>query len=425
MAAENLPKWVAQILDHFTSTYLGEHGLIVTSLDAKGNITNSEPLIADFGDVLPFLYYFGQEEFALEQVRRAKPFLWHGLYSRNGLIQAFYNHDWLLGLLELYQLSNEAWLLDMATEGVETLYRCLGYKNVILDSRPNWRSWRNWLPRANPFNGGYIEIWVELYKCTGDHKYLEQARALAQAWIRTPFFERHGLFRRIEIVGLDRVSNIMARFSQGGLVQLFKDNTNLVYGLLALFQQTGETCWLDALERWVEAFTHYFWNNGNVYLWLDRDLNGHEPHLKASFSALDLLCDLHHAGVGGKGPLQLAKAIGDFWLEQQWPSGLFPEKPGATIDHLDANVDMIVALTKLSYLVDNQDYEESARRCQSALLELHSSPYGYVQAVGRDGQIVDNRVIVKYQGLLLKTAILREGFANPYDVSKWALIRDR
>lgn len=420
-----LPDRVHAICQRFQTIYLGSHGLIVTALGHDGQILDAEPLIADFGDVLPFLAYFGHTDFALAQVRIARPFLWHGLYRRDGQVLAFYNHDWLLGLVELYQLTNQAWLLDMAIEGAETLYRHLGYKNIILDGRFNWKSWRSWLPRANPFNGGYIEIWIDLYKCTSDSRYLGQACAFAQAWLRTSFFKRHGLFRRIEIVGLDTSSNLVARFSHGGLVRLFKDNTNLIYGLLALFRLTREPHWLDALERWVEAFRRYFWNNGNVYLWLDQDLKGYEPHLKASFSALDLLCDLYHSGVAKDIVLPLAKAIGDFWLEQQWPNGLFPESPGAKRDHLDANVDLIVALTKLSYLIGNRSYEESGHRCQSGLLELHASPYGYVEAVDRDGQILNGRVTVKYQGLLLKLAVLRDGFTNVYDVSRWFLIRDR
>jgi hypothetical protein len=174
----------------------------------------------------------------------------------------------------------------------------------------------------------------------------------------------------------------------------------------------------------VGAFAHWLWNEGNVYLLLDRRFRGYQPHLKAGFAAMDLLCDMHVVGVGRPDTLNLARAIGEFWLSQQWPNGLFPKIPGEASDHLDANTDLSVALHKLAFLTGDTRYRQAAERCRDAILVYHAGPAGYVLSVSREGQVVDARVLVKYQSLLLKLALL-DG-ESPYDDTRVAgLLRDR
>ena len=249
----------------------------------------------------------------------------------------------------------------------------------------------------NPFNGGYIELWLELLEHTHDAAWLERAERLARGWSCTEAFEHSGVFCRIEsthstalAATLEQASTLKAR--------LFKDNTNLVWGILALHQRTGEPRWRRVLSRWLSGFEAHFWNAGNVFLLLDPALRGREPSLKAAFSSIDLLCDFHHAGVEPQRSLALAAAAADFWLTQQWPNGLFPEQPGGGRDDLDANVDLTVALWKLHALTGEDRYRVAATRCRSALLELHAGPYGYGLAVDQAGRVVDRQIISEVPG---------------------------
>ena len=155
---------------------------------------------------------------------------------------------------------------------------------------------------------------------------------------------------------------------------------------------------------------------------------GYDHTLKAAFSALDLLVDLHAAGVGEGRALDLAREIAAAWLPLQWPEGLFPAAPQADYDHLDANVDMAVALVKLAALegTDTEPLASAADRCRRAILEHHAAPAGYVLAVDREGRVVDGRVLVKYQALLTKLALLPDDPADLVGNTEiLSLLRDR
>jgi hypothetical protein len=148
--------------------------------------------------------------------------------------------------------------------------------------------------------------------------------------------------------------------------------------------------------------------------------------LKAAFASIELLCD---AQVGLPGPvswLDHACRIADFWMVRQWPNGLFPLSPDAAADHLDANTDMAVALNKLAERTGRGDLRSAARRCTEGLLEQHRRPAGYVLSVDRQGRTVDGRIMIKYQALLLKLALLDERYGPIYqDAARLSLLRDR
>lgn len=419
------PIWVAETLDRCHSVYLNSKGLLITAIDSNGAILDAEPLIADFGDILPFLWFFGLQDFVRDQLDRARPYLLEGLYRQRDRVHLFYNHDWLLGLLDLHRQSGDLELLDLAETGAATVGQSYFYRDLLIDEHPRLLHPRSWLMSASPFNGGYIELWVDLYKRTGKTSYLEWASRLACGWVRDQTFRDCGVFPRRFSTWIPCAESLFCHFVTLRS-RLFKDNTNLVWGILSLYQETGNAGWRDVLTRWVDGFERYFWNHGNVYLMLDYQLNGYGLSLKAGFSALDLLCDLNIAGVDPDRTQYLGASIGDFWLDQQWENGLFPEEPGGGWDHLDANLDLVVALSKLCAITGNPRYADAAGRCKEALLALHAMPTGYCLSVGRDGTVRDSRVIVKYQGLLLKLAILPNKLQGIFtEPDRIELLRDR
>ncbi len=394
-------------------------------LDDRGQVLDAEPIVPDFGDILPYLDHYGYGDFALEQIRLAQGHIKAGLFHRGGRVRLFENHDWLLGVVEMYERTGEHWLLKLAHSGSQSLVDLFVRHMLLIDERPRFGDWRSWLMRSNPFNGGYIELLVDLHRATGDHRYLDWSSFLADGWIKTPYFQSNGLFASTVCVGPRVASPVLSRFALRR-VRLFKDNTNMMWGLLAVAQATGERRFTDAIETWLAGFERHFWNRGRVWLWIDRLGNGREPSLKAAFSSMDLLCDLHHAGIGDGRALVLASAIGDYWLGIQWSNGLFPEFPGGSTDHLDANVDMVGALTKLATLSGQTIYREAAVACALQVLEAHDSPAGYTLAVNDDGTVADGRIIVKYQALITKLDLLM-GQTGPalWEQAESRLLRDR
>jgi hypothetical protein len=418
-----MPEWVVAVFARLPA-YVNESGVLISTLDADGSIADAAPLVSDFGDVLPYLWHFGQREFVGRQLELAKPHLCQGLFTWRNRTRLFLNHDWLLGLLDLHRQSGDQAVLSMASAGATTIgefFSC----DVLLDEKPSGEHWRSWLRPANAFNGGYIELWIELFEYTKNPVYLEWAQRLAAGWSNADSFRQLNVFGRIHSTLSARLDAIIDRCAILK-ARLFKDNTNLVWGILALYRHTREERWKDVISRWVQGFQTHFWNNGNVYLALDTKLRGYEPSLKAGFSSLDLLCDLYHAGIQADQTRRLALSIADFWLSQQWPNGLFPEVPGGSHDHLDANVDLIVALWKLHAITGDNRYMVAAVRCRRALLELHLTPFGYCMAVDAAGRVVDARIVVKYQGLLLKLALLpRESGELLSNPELRELLRDR
>ena len=396
-----------------------------TAVNVKGQVIDETPIIADFGDILPFLYEEGHHSFVRQQLALAQPYLWRGLYSQNGAVRTFDNHDFLLGLLDLYQLSGDSAFLKGCEQALQTLWRDMRRCDQLIDKRVVNAPYA-WLNRANPYNGGFVEVLVDLYAITGQDSYLAQAVGEAAKWINGRFFQRHHLFRRINFVESELLSTVAARLASGPLVRLFKDNTNLMFGLVALYTQAPNDELKSAILNWVAGFERYFLSDGAVYLHLDNHFQGVDRDIKAAFSALDLLCDIYWFVEPAADILRSARRISDYWLGQQWSSGLFPQQPNGSYDHLDCNTDMSIALCKLSQLTAESSYLEAAYRCCQANLTHHYTDRGFVLSVDREGRIYDERIITKYQGLLLKLALIDWNNLEIYGNERvYNLLKDR
>ncbi|MDP6716816.1 MAG: hypothetical protein QF368_19615, partial [SAR202 cluster bacterium] len=280
--------------------------------------------------------------------------------------------------------------------------------------------------RANPFNGGYIELYCDLFRITGNQKYLNFAEEESGAWLRSSFFRRHGLFQRIELADNRWLYPALSWRIRPPLARLFKDNTNLMYSLVELHHQSGDDSLREGILRWVEGFEEHFWNNGKTYLYVDKQMQGYEVSLKAAFSALDLLCDIHWRMDKNSHVLEMAKGIADQWMDAAWPNGLFPLEYDGPIDHLDANADMCVALAKLRQITGDDRYKQAYERCMESLCQTHATEHGYVLSIDRSGKTVDPAIVVKYQGLMLKLALLAQNGPTIYGNDRlFNLMRDR
>lgn len=417
--------WVQNIIAHCCHHYIDAEGMLVTSFDGRGHVIDDHSLIPDFGDVLPFLWYFGAHEFVAGQLRRAPQYLEGGLYKQNGRVRLFSNHDWLLGLLSLYQQSHDQNLLAWAEEGAHSVAMRFFRGDLLIDELPVDGSWQSMMHPASPFNGGFIELWIDLYRLTGNMSYLEWSQRLARGWIDTSTFRKQGIFARKLCTRSTYCDYFASRFATLK-ARLFKDNTNLIWGLLALARESKDPVWREAIVHWVSGFETYFLNDGKVYLNIDQHMRGYDPSLKAAFSSMEVMSDLYLAGIEAPRVRTLACRIADHWLKLQWDNGLFPEQPEGAHDHLDANLDFIVALYKLSAITGHPGYQEAADRCASALLKLHLTPQGYCLAVNARDEVVNQRIIVKYQALLIKLALLpRDVGSLLHDSQRLELLRDR
>ena len=409
-------------LERLTQRWRRDDGMLATVYRGDACI-DPTPLVADLGDFAAFLTEFDRLDIALEQAARARPFLWRGLFEQDGRVRLFENHDYLLGLIDLYQATRDSDLLEEIHAAIDTLVECFEHKGMLLDEyRPGAR--RRPLAFANPFNGGYIEGLVDLYELTGERHLLLTASRWARAWIQTPYFREYGLFSRFNSPSWPWAGYMSSRLSRHGPVRLFKDNTNMVWSLAALQRVEPHHEIAEALGWFLDGYERILWNGGRVRQAVDDD--GATFRLIPAAFSLDLLCDLAALEIQPGRCLNMAEAIAAECLDRQWESGAFPVADDQPRDHLDVSTDAAVALWKLWELTDDPAYAEAAHRSWCSIQSTHWTPHGLTLSVDPAGDPVDDRIIVKYQSLALKSAVLWRASDSIYaDHDLWSVLRDR
>lgn len=397
---------VNEILDHLKNSYIGSHGVLVTQIDGHtGEVLDNTPLVADFGDVLPFAAMLGEKRFVRGQIDAAQAFLRDGLYVENGVIQAFYNHDYLLGLIDLAELLDDEDLLISAENAAEALNQHLLRYGYLLRQSPS----RPILDRTSPFNGGFIELYIDLAEQTGRSRWIDLAQAQAERWISNSFFKRYGLFRRIEFAAPGWVSDVIGRLASEPLVRLMKDNSNLVAGLIALYRVRPSKDLKLAILHWLSGLRHWMIVDGDtVMMNLSREFVPYQPDLRAATAVIETLLDVYQYVERDAEWIDLAHKVAERWLAARWDIGLLPLEIGGDSDHIDANLDFAIALVNLSEATGQKRWSAIGEQIIAQLVNLHELPYGYAFSVNEAGTVNDSRVIVKYQGLLLKLTLIEQ-----------------
>lgn len=400
---------------------------------AKEQYTN-EPDIPELGDYIPFLYYFEEEEWVRDQVAQSGPEL-------RRPAPPFLREDTMVGLLEYHRLSGDEDAIDLTTEyfdylfdnyvhdgAIQTPYirrleNELGYASKHL-SKKSLRivarltkslvtpfSHLNVPPyQALPRNGVFIEMLVDAYEATGDEAHLDRARTLADTWLETDEFRSYGLFPTPHPI-----------YWRSNYVLLFKGNTGVINGLLALFEATGNDRYSSAVETWVNAVQKYCvketvhgryrFDTGKTDL----------AELRFTFPFIDALCYAAYA-TGNENYLNIAKPIADFWLDRQGDTGLFPLYPDGNNSHLDVMTDFCVALWRLAELTGENRYRDAAQRGLSGLFEHHRFPL-FVDI--NTGEVTDCTLVPRFATLMAKAVILCDVDTIYGDRENFKLLRDR
>lgn len=414
-----------EIINHFKETYLID-GLWRTKVDSvTGECIDFKPLIDDFGDASPFLIQYGEKELVKTHFKNSSKFLDNGLFKYKGEIMLFDNHDWLLGLIDAYRQTNDKEYLDTAIKAVDHLLSDFLKDNILLNKKISSKNLDSFLGKANPYNGGYVELFIELYEITGNTFYLKQSEKIITAWANTSYFRRIGLFSIISSLRYSLL-NPFFKYRSNVASRLFKSNTNLVYSIISLYELTNSDEFKVILIKWLKGFEKYFYDNGSVYLIIPRFGKRKVKDLKAGFSALDILCDLYKANIEKDKTLSMATKIADYWIGLQWDNGLWPISAGKNENHIDANTDFAIALTKFYSIIKNTKYWEAYLRAKKGLFKYHYTQYGYVMSVNKKGDYINSEIKVKYQSLFLKLTLFPDTPIDVYeDELLEQLIRDR
>lgn len=405
------------------------HGLYInggfwgTSLDGlSGCWINQDPVIDDFGDIAPFLISHGEEQLVSNMHDCATIYLYRGLYVTDGKIELFYNHDWIFGLLESYRLTSQQKYLIHAREALDTVMELHLNKGYLVDFYDLNKGVSS--KAFNPFNGGYIELYLDLYRYTTEEKYLEFAQSFALKLFSQSKFISNGYF-----VSVWNVENQFLNFWHGLRRQvsgrLFKDNSNVIFSLLEFYRLKRSPFLKTQLSILSAGIIKNFIKNDISYQMITKWGWHKTADLKAGFVLVDLLTEFACLDINSEDSMRAARDVADFWISEQWNIGLIPLIPNGNTDHLDSNVDFAIALCKLYSLTKNEYYWENALKIKNSIFTYHLAKYGFVMSVNSSGVIEDSTVKVKYQGLVLKLKYLPETPTDIFQNELWKELKDR
>lgn len=417
-------KSIKAIIKHFNDTYNVDN-LWRIEFNIHGQCINNNPALPDFGDISPFLIMFNQKEIVKDQFNAAKKHISNGIYIGHGGKSLFYNHDWLLGLIDAYRQTNDLDYLDTAIEAVNTIITKYYYKGHLLKQPLSLSSLDSFLGKVDPYNAGYIELFLELYDITSNVMYYDLSQKLLRTWAQDRFFVKYGLFGYIHCTR-SKVINNLIQFNISLRSRLFKSNTNLIYSLLSIYEKDKSPEWKQMLESWLKSFEKYFFNEGRVNMFLLKSFKTHTIDLKAGFASFDILCDYCYNDISKEKSFHMAEKIYDYWSSIEWENGLWPINENINENHLDANVDFAVALTKYYAITKNEKYWNKFLKARDSIKKFHKSNYGYVNSINSFGEIIDSNIKTKYQSLLIKLDLFPKKPVNVYDDKKLKLlVRDR
>ena len=406
------------------------------------------PLREDLGDYLPFLAAIGERSFCEQQIALAASAFRNGFATgasfpalrrfRSHLLVPELNTDTLVGFLELDLVSHDPSLLRHAEALVATLSSDFVQNGNICGFRIP--ALRYSAPIARGMNGLYAELLCDFAAQANEPRYLSQARSFADAWLRNPFFQRHGLFPESSFFRQQWRNRFLA---EAATVRQFKPNTSVANGILAVAEATGEPAYREALFRWFAAVQRTLTDSaGAVHgRWDSRTGRRSEPLLLHAFPTIDLLCDAAH-GLKAKELLPQAEALAEFWLSRRTAIGLIPQHKDGGPTLLDSLTDFSCALFRLHELTGKQRYRAAAIELVEANLSCHAvtpdlawdfeggkpTPLpAYVEQVDAATGAPANRTIKpKFIALLLKPLIYLESGKRMYeDRTLRKLMRDR
>lgn len=416
---------IEEILDHFRDTYVIDGVWRSSFSGITGECINKKPLLDDFGDASPFLMQYGETKLVKSHFDNSKPFIDGGLFCYNNEIKLFDNHDWLLGLIDAYRQTNDNEYLDTALEAVDTLVEEFLIDGILIDKKITFKNLDSFLGKANPYNGGYVELLLELYLVTKKKYYLELSEKMIRAWAETPYFKNKALFPNIASQRF-RFLNPVLKYRSLVATRLFKNNTNLIYSIISLYELTTSNEWKAILLKWLNGFESLMFDDGKVNMIVPHFGAPKLIDLKGGFSAFDILCDLYKVNIAKEKTLSMATKIADYWIDLQWDNGLWPISEGENENHIDANTDFAIALTKFYSITKNTKYWEAYLRAKKGLFKYHYTQFGYVMSVNKKGDCINSEIKVKYQSLFLKLTLFPDTPIDVYeDELLKQLIRDR
>jgi len=455
------PTWlVSQIKEKFVN----EDGFL-----SRTYPISARTIFDNFDDVAPFLLYYGESDFLLQQTRRLSEDSFENFLPIGNVLYAYKIDEYLGGLNAIYRATGDqhtrSLLIDAGHKCLNYFFQDQGHFSEFYDFRCGKAS-----KNFSPWSSGLLETFLEITDLIPEMNGLTES--ILRRWLSHPYVIKKGLFpfrasfnptretlsalgaqvglwcgevpviedfgqrrkntglkaslkRNPIIYGLRRMKTAL---SSGHWSQLMKSNTTPAFTMIALYTKTHDDFWKNALNRWINAVAQHMLRGDGVHGTYPRHGHRSTASLVDSFIFIDVLCDMFFHVEQNEKLLDTAIQIAESCLKWRWENGLFPMTPKNSFDHIDGQVDFSIALRRIGDLSGRSDLKNISQNLMETALALHRTDDGLCTHVNIHGEIRHlpvNTVDPKYNGLALKGMIHLEtwnqnmyGHSNLMDLFK-------
>lgn len=348
-----------------------ENGVLKSIISECKLTYEGKPLVYDIGDILPFLYYFGEHDFCDKQIEMTVEIIekkW--LYQKDSnKLKIVDQIDMLLGFIELYRLSQKDKHLFYARRIFESINTYFLRNGIVCyteipknDIRPVYLSL---------YGAMVIELAVDLYDFTNDDFYINKAEEISDIIINDKFFIKNGFFcSGYYFKGFSLKEFYLPFLKHKWRIKTTK-SSNFISGLISLYEKTHNENIEKAIDRYFNSIEIKLYNNDFFYSTAyieNQKLNSQQ--LFGTFLTIDRLCHAFFVFKKEK-YIRFAKKIADSWLKKQGKTGLFPYNYDGNISWLDSCTDFSVSLLRLFELTKEEKYKHAADDCYQGILEFN------------------------------------------------------
>lgn len=344
---------------------------VLNEIISECKITYKEkPLVHDIGDILPFLYYYGEHEFCKKQIDLTVDIIgkeW--VYRRRNIVKISDQIDMLLGFIELYRQSHNKEILSYSEKIFRSIYTHFVRKGKIFQySKPKFYPFPT---NISEYGAMIIELGIDLFDFTNDKYYLEKVQELTDQIITDNFFVENGFYYGgYYVLGIS-IRGISSPLLKRNWYQKTSKSDNFISGLISLYEINKNKDILFGLEHYFSSANEKLLKDGQFHSSMHLPTgNLNEPHLFSSFLMIDRLCHAYHV-FKNKEYLEFAKIIANSWLNKQGKTGLFPFYFNSKDSWLDSETDFSISLLRLHELSGNDIYKKSAERCYEGMLKYN------------------------------------------------------
>lgn len=416
---------IQYILNSASDYAVGKDGALISFFDAQdGSVVDATTMVEDFGDIAPFLWVCGDQDFAQKEFKAVSQILQKNILHvnpRRSHPWMVHTYDWtdlLLGLLDYYEISDESLALEMATKILTIWEKSFYREHNVYGQAIKLKNRLYTLPISRLMNVGmFPELLLKYAECQTEKETADRIRGFARSMslnlTQTDFFKDTGLFPDTIISGnsiksaIEYAISILTRKQEThNSCTLFKHNTNAIASFLELWLCTKKTIFMDVIEKWTDGLQKHLLTSDNmVAMRWHKDkgiLQGPTDH---NFQVVDLMCDIYHHTNDQK-YLDLAISVADAWIKVQSSIGFMPHHiEGARSKHAmsDSQTDFSVAFLKLGALTGEKKYISAAERIMEAIKKYMYLPCGMATWVDvQTGTPIDTTCKTKFMILSLK-----------------------